>query len=128
MKTVSSLEEIKENINVIDNYLANGNEYECSYAKALIKRGTCFIAVASENGFRFYPSRFIGYSNNTMDKHENNFDKDGKETNPAISSILGSKPVPDNNLEEKYKDYCEELGFKANKAGAFNVQRKYWKL
>lgn len=128
MKTVNSLAEIKSNIGVINNYLESNDIYEVSYAKNLIKRGICFIAVAGENGYRFYPSRFIGYANNNMDKHERNDQKDGKETNPVISSLLGANPVFDEKLEEEYKDYCELLGFKANKSGAFGVQRKYWLL
>ncbi|MBQ8687079.1 MAG: hypothetical protein IJ512_00865 [Ruminococcus sp.] len=128
MKLVQSLNEIKANIKVLDDYLNSNDEEKISYAKDRLKRGTCFIAVQNEDGFYFYPSRFIGYANNSMDKHDRNSDKDGKETNPAISSIIGSKPKFNDELEEIYKDYCESLGFTANKAGAFGVQRKYWIL
>lgn len=125
---VSSVEEIRDNIKVLDNYLAGKNENEISWAKNRIKRGTCFIAVPFEDGFRFYPSRFIGYVDNTMSRHDSNEWKDGKETNPAISGILGAKPEPDDKLECHYKDYCDSLGFKANKSGTFGVRRKYWLL
>ncbi len=125
---VGSVEDIKDNMKVIDSYLVSKNKDEVSWAKERIKKGTCFIAVPVEDGFRFYPSRFIGYADNTMDKHDSNEWKDGRETNPAISDILGSKPEPDDELESQYKDYCDSLGFKANKSGAFGVKRKYWLL
>ena len=128
MKTVDSLTEIKSNIKVIDNYLKSKNDEKVSYAKQLIKKGICFIAIANENGYSFYPSRFIGYANNNMSKHEKNEEKDGKETNPVISNLLNANPEFDEKLEEEYKKYCEFLGFKANKSGAFGVQRKYWLL
>lgn len=57
----------------------------------MIKRKVCFVAVEQEGGFHFYPSRFIGYIANTRDKNMNNEYKDGKETNPAISIIIGKK-------------------------------------
>ncbi|MDE6848496.1 MAG: hypothetical protein K2J44_04010, partial [Ruminococcus sp.] len=91
-----------------------------------IKRGTCFIVVPIEDGLHFYPSRFIGYVNNTMSRHDSNEFKDGKETNLAISNVLGFKPELNDELECQYKDYCELLGFIANKSGAFGVNRKYW--
>jgi len=127
---VESLSEIKENIRVINNYLESHDKQEVDYAKGLIKRGTCFITVADENGYHFYPCKFIGYANNNMDKHERkaNNKRDGRQARDEISGLLGADPIPDENLEEKYKDYCEFLEFKANKTGAFGAQRKYWIL
>lgn len=126
MKTISNMPELISNIQVINNYLNSTNEMEVAYAKGLIKRGTCFIAIDTDEGYKFYPSRFIGYANNSMDAHERNDEKDGRETNPAISAIIGSDPQHIEVLEEEYKEYCVSLGFKANKAGAFGVERKYW--
>lgn len=128
MKTVSNISELMKNIKLIDKYLISKNETEVSYAKGLIKRGTCFVTVKTEDGYKFYPSRFIGYVNNSMDAHERNYEKDGKETNPAITGIIGTKPQLNETLEDEYKEYCVSLGFKANKAGAFGVERKYWLL
>ncbi|MDE5558201.1 MAG: hypothetical protein K2J32_11030 [Ruminococcus sp.] len=128
IKTVDSLAEIKNNMKVLDNYLVSRNEDEVSWAKERIKQGTCFIVVSLEDEFHFYPSRFIGYVNNTMSKHDSNEWKDGRETNSAISNILALKPESNDKLECQYKDYCELLGFKANKSGAFGVKRKYWLL
>lgn len=123
MKFVQSSDEIRNNIKVIEDYLESTDYDEVTFAKGLIKRGICFIAVRYKNGWHFYPSRFIGYAGNTIDKHERNYEKDGKETNPVISRILDSRPVSDEELEDIYKDYCEILGFKASKR-----RRKYWTM
>lgn len=101
---------------------------EYSFALSLIKRGTCFIAVKRGTRYRFYPSRFTGYANNTMDKHLSNIEKDGRETNPAISKALGQKQHYNPELEKEYRDYCEYLGFTANEKGSFGAERKYWEL
>jgi len=128
MQLVKSFNEIKANIQTLDKYLIEKHEPEYSFALNLVKRGTCFIAVKSEQGYKFYPSRFIGYAENTMNKHLNNTEKDGRETNPAIDSILHSAVSYDPKLESAYREYCESLGFIANEKGSFGVVRKYWKL
>ena len=102
---------------------------EYSYAIDLIKRGTCFVAVKQgDNEYLFYPSRFIGYENNTMNKHMNNACKDGRETNSAIFEIIGYKPSENKELEAAYKNYCDRFGFVARDKGSFGVARKYWIL
>ena len=128
MELVKNLEEIKENILILDDYLSNKVESEYTFALNLIKKGICFIAVKNENGYSFYPSRFIGYANNDMNKHLNNDTKDGKKTNPAISSILKQKLNFNSELEKEYRLYCEKLGFIAEEKAAFGGKRKYWIL
>ena len=113
---------------VIDSYLNKAVDPEYTYALNLIKRGICFVADDSTGRYRFYPSRFIGYALNTRDKHDNNARKDGKVTNPAISSIVGKKPEPNPELEKEYRQYCDNLGIVARDAGTYGVQRKFWKL
>ena len=128
MKLVESMEEIRNNMDTLDRYLDSKREPEYGYALSRIKRGTCFIADYRSGEYRFYPSRFIGYANNTMKRHENNEYKDGKETNPAISAVLGQKLVADVDLENAYREYCRRLGFEPNERGTFGVERKFWKL
>lgn len=128
METISNISELMKNLKIIDKYLKSKNKIEVSYAKDLIKRGTCFVTVMTDEGYKFYPSRFIGYVNNSMDAHECNQEKDGRKTNPAISAIIGTKPQINDTLEDEYKEYCVSLDIKVNKAGAYGVKRKYWLL
>ena len=128
MELVETLEEIRNNMRTLDRYLNSKREPEYSYALSRIKKGTCFIADNSSGAYRFYPSRFIGYVNNTMSRHENNEYKNGRETNPAISEILGRNVSANAELEQAYREYCRRLGFEPNETGAFGVHRKYWKL
>lgn len=128
MELVTSISEINRNLQTLDRYLDGKHDPEYSFALGLVKRGTCFIAVKSGQGYKFYPSRFMGYVGNTMEKHQNNIEKDGKETNPAISAVLHKEVSFDPELERFYREYCESLGFAANEKGAFGVQRKYWRF
>lgn len=126
LNLVKDKNQILNNIMILDTYISSGMEYKEEFALALIKKGTCFIAIRNGNYYKFYPSRFIGYVGNNMDAHLNNEYKDGRETNSAISDILGCNPTFNLKLEKEYKKYCEQLGFIANKKGSFGVERKYW--
>ena len=129
MYLIENRKELHANIKRIDEYLTNKVDPEYGYALDLIKRGTCFIALTDkDNTIKFYPSRFIGYRNNTMNAHLSNDSKDGKETNPKISSLVGMNPIEDSLLEQEYIKYCDKLGFVARDKGSFGVQRKYWSV
>ena len=128
MKLVTSLEEIRENMLTLDNYLSNKIESEYTFALNLIKKGICFIAVKNKDGYSFYPSRFIGYVHNNMNDHLNNDTKDGRKTNPAISLILNKRLDFNSELEKEYRLYCEKLGFVAKEKAAFGGKRKYWRI
>ncbi|ADK16307.1 hypothetical protein [Clostridium ljungdahlii] len=128
LNLVKNKNEILTNGTLLDTYISKGSEQEKEFALALIKKGTCFIAIKKGSSYKFYPSRFIGYADNNMDAHLNNKNKDGRETNPAISDILDCKPAFNLELEKEYERYCKQLGFSANEKGSFGVERKYWLL
>lgn len=123
MELVKFVDEIKENMQTLDGYLDKKCDPEYSYALDLIKRGKCFIVAKKENGYGFYPSRFIGYIENTMGKHENS-EKDGRETNRAISLVLNKKLSVQIKFEEEYMKYCKELGI----IKIYNYKRRYWEI
>lgn len=123
MEFVKSVDEIRQNMKTLDGYLDRKSEPEYSYALSLIRRGACFATVKSEDGYRFYPSRFIGYAHNDMNKHQSNSEKDGKKTNRVIFNILRKEAFPQPDLEEAYIKYCEQLGFKV-----YHKERRYWQM
>ena len=127
IQTVRNKQDLMKNFKTIDEYLSTKKDPEYNFALNLIEKGTCFIAVkVDEENYKFYQSRFIWYSENTLAKHENNFEKDGSITNSSINEILNSKPKPNPYLNSKYKIYCEQLGFIAKDKGSFGVERKFW--
>ena len=123
MRCVQTLAEIRQNILTLDRYLEEKHSIEYLFALNLIKKGICSIAVKVESGYRFYPSRFTGYTGNCMDRHLNNQEKDGRITTPALSKVLGQPLAVSPRLEPEYKRYCELLGFTANEKGTNGVQR-----
>ncbi len=123
MEFVKSIEEIRRNMKTLDGYLEQKMEPEYSYALSLIQKGACFAAVESEDGLRFYPSRFIGYAENGMVEHQNNSEKDGRKTNRVIFNILRKEALPQPELEAAYIKYCEQLGIKVH-----HKDRRYWQM
>jgi len=128
MRIVENLNELNTNIKMLDNYLNLKTEPEYSFGLDIVKKGICFVAVKCEDAYRFYPSRFIGYVDNSRNAHLSNEYKNGRETNPEISKILECKPMSNLILDNYYREYCESLGFIANDKGSFGVERKYWEL
>jgi hypothetical protein len=128
MRLISNEAELRKNMDTLDSYLKKQTEPNHEYAIELIKKGICFVAVKEKGAYGFYPSRFIGYLGNTREAHINNDERDGTVTNPAISAILGAKPLLNPELEVQYRKYCEHLGFSANNRGLFGAERKYWEL
>lgn len=128
MRLITTKNQLVKNIDTLEGYLTEGDDYSSSEAKALVKRGTCFVAYKIDKELRFAPSRFIGYVDNKLDKHSTSDEKDGRETNKAIFQILGTKPEPNEKLNEKYLEYCKRLGFQPSEKGSFGAPRKFWQL
>lgn len=128
MKLINSKNQLIKNIDTLESYLTEGEEYSSNEVKALVKRGTCFVAYKVDNEIRFAPSRFIGYINNKLDRHSASEEKDGRETNKAIIKILESKPLPNDKLNQKYLKYCNRLGIQPSEKGSFGAPRKFWQL
>lgn len=88
MKFIEILKDLQVNLETLENYLNSPVQKEREYALDRVKLGTCFVVYEINGQNHFAPSRFIGYKDNTMGKHDNNDEKDGRETNPAISGVL----------------------------------------
>lgn len=127
MRVIETLNEIRMNIKTLDKYLDSKTDPVYSFAIGLVEKGICFVAAKRNGAYRFYPSRFVGYADNCMDTHLGEH-KDGRDTNRAISAVLGSNPRPNPTLDNLYREYCESLGFIANERGTFGVERKYWEI
>jgi hypothetical protein len=128
METITTKEQLKQNIRTFETYLNSQDTAVRDYTYELCKKGICFVAYKISGSWHFAPSRFLGYVNNSLEQHEKNNTKDGRVTNPAIDTILNKKPDSIQELEECYIDFCNKLGIVPNKTGAFGVARKYWQI
>ncbi|WP_217543538.1 HNH endonuclease [Vibrio metschnikovii] len=127
MKLVESLEELQANISELERIRTSGSKSEREEFLSLIKKGTCFVPYIFAGSLYFAPSRFVGYIDNSLEKHKKNSNKDGRVTNKAIDQVLDTVASSNSSLESAYVSYCSSLGFIANEKGSFGAARKYWR-
>src|SRR5262249_43984065 len=103
---VQSWDQIEANLRRFVEYLRSSDAREQEFAKSLLKRAICIVSSTRGGQELFGPSRFVGYAGNTLKKHQDNLYKDGKETNAAISGVLGQSPAKSQSLDARYQDFC----------------------
>ncbi|MHA1540660.1 MAG: HNH endonuclease [Alphaproteobacteria bacterium] len=130
MKFIKNEEDIIENIQTMEEALKNGIEEDKEAYKKLIKNGRCLIVYSIKGKTCFIPSRFVGYKNNNITRHNKAKDEKnttGTKTDAKINKILGERIFENNygwkKLEKAYIESCEKLDIEESK-----YERKYWKL
>ena len=111
-----------KNLYRVEGYLSSTSDELYDAMAQYIARGRVFVSYIVDGSYHFAPSRFVGYKDNTLVRHQNNEEKDGRITTPAISKILGPRKF-DSELEDEYLKYCDWLG-----VTAANQKRTYWLL
>ena len=121
MDTIQTIEDVMTNLRVFHAYATSPDPTEQTFYHNLLRRGNNFV-VAELNGQVFFgPSRFIGYTNNTIHHHtDDESGVDGRETNRAVDRLFGAHH-PSQLCEYAYQARCAELGLTA--AGRV---REYW--
>lgn len=120
---VKSREDIKKNILTLKRGIAseNQNQKEREYYKKLIRAGIDFVAVKINGEPFFAPSRFIGYLENNMGKHDGSVRTHGTFTTNRITSLLHKNSERNENLETEFQNFCKQ-----NHIEPHNRERKYW--
>lgn len=124
MSYVQSISDIEANAFALLD-VAHGSDMHRVAALKLIKGGRVFYPIQYSDGLAFVPSKFIGYRNNTVSKHEQvkqAESRDGRDTNVAIQNILGIA-VEDTDLEKRLEAYCQSLGVDLE-----NHKHKFWRV
>ena len=120
MDLVESIDEIIENIMTLNSYLFDDRDYyNRDWAEERIRLGSNFVACRIEGRIMFYPTRFIGYKNNDMDRHSREY-IDGRDTTNLMNKLFNGKCQTD-ILENEYLDFMAYLELKPT-----NKKRKYW--
>lgn len=125
MELVTTWAQIAANIAELERLRQMGHEGHRDY-RSLIQLGTIFLPYESPDGTAFAPSRFLGYVNNSLSKHAQNENKDGRKTTPAISAVLGRQPVINNMLDNEYRAFCATLVLEARETGNYGAPRRFW--
>jgi hypothetical protein len=108
----------------LEGYLRSAKEEEREFASDLIRKARCVVISSRGGQTRVGPSRFVGYADNSLEKHHANIYKDGKETNPAISKVVEQSLVADPALEEEYREFCRAHQIQ----NLSRASRKFWRV
>lgn len=125
---IESVSDLIQNIRTVESYLKERkNSKNYKGMAAYIQRGHNFVAYIVDGEYHFAPSGFLGYKDNTLDKHAQNIshtNRNGIETSRIISyDILSSRIESSDYFEARYKEYCKKLGVDVP-----NRKRTYWSI
>lgn len=120
---IENIDELRMNLEQIEDYLRDSDDTIAGEMKDYIRRGKDFVAYKYGDKLHFAPSRYVGYKNNTLDKHCKNKNKHGWRTYSSINSVLGHKCCYNEKYEQLFLNYCTYLGIVP-----YKKERKYWFL
>ncbi len=126
MDLVRKRKEIEANLDRLQDYGQSSDRQARVFYRDLLERGICFVAYRRHGWRCFGPSRFIGYVNNDLRRHQANHSKGGRATNRAIKRVLGYPPGQDAMLEREYLQECARAGLRPGSTGPFRTKRKFW--
>lgn len=114
---IETREDIILNIKTLFSYLEGkqGDEYRIWAVEKMV-RGKNFVVEIIDSKICFAPSRFVGYVNNTKDKHEEKHG-DGTQTDDKIKAYY--QKIQDNRLDVLFQKELSKYDVSSGK-------KKYW--
>jgi 5-methylcytosine-specific restriction protein A len=122
VQLVTTKDQIVANIVLFENYQSSSNPVHRSYFCERLRLGKIFVFAVNDGRPFFCPSRFAGYENCTVEKHQAFSFKNGSITTPAITRLLGAA-AEDNEAEKTYLALCSKLGLTPSAQ-----TRTYWRI
>ena len=113
---IKSRQDVISNINTLYSYINDNDEDNKQWAVDKLKRGKNMVVEVIDGHIRFAPSRFVGYINNTIDKHEENHG-DGTETDNVLKEFYTK--VQDGRLDSILQKLLARYG-------ESSAEKKYW--
>ena len=114
---VESREDVVQNIKTLYLYLNDSkNKERYLWAQQIFKNGRIYVVEIIDSHVCFAPSRFVGYKENTIEKHQSNHG-DGGLTNNKLEQFY--QEVEDNRLDKLFQKELSKYDLSA-------ASKKYW--
>lgn len=105
------------NIKKLYHYLSDENDDDTyQWASSIFKNGRIYVIEIIDSHICFSPSRFVGYKDNTKEKHQKNHG-DGNQTNDILKSFY--QKVQDERLDVVFQKELSRYHLSSGK-------KKYW--
>ena len=114
---IETRDDVIKNIITLYSYLRTPED-EATYrwATRILKNGRVYVVEIINSQVYFAPSRFVGYKNNSKEKHQNNHG-DGTQTNDELKNLY--QQVQDTRLDTLFKKVLSNYDISAG-------EKKYW--
>lgn len=110
--------DVVKNIYRLYTYAKSNVAEDKNWALQRFKQGRWYIVEPIGDTLLFAPSRFVGYKNNTKEKHILN-PGDGTKTNKNFCELKLYKEIKDDYLSEQFESFIKNLGVETNIAQFF---------
>ena len=103
---IETRDDVIRNIKTLYHYLSDENDDDTyQWASSIFKNGRIYVIEIIDSHICFSPSRFVGYKDNTKDKHQENHGN-GNQTNDVLKNYY--QKVQDDRLDIVFQ---KELSF-----------------
>lgn len=114
---IETRDDVIKNIKTLYSYLRNRNNEECyQWAIERLKYGKNYVVEIINGHICFAPSRFVGYKDNTKEKHEENYGQ-GTQTDEELENFY--QKVQDKRLDLLFQKELSQFGLTSG-------NKKYW--
>lgn len=110
--------DVVKNIYTLYSYAKSTIVENRKWALQRFQRGKWYVVEPFGNTLLFAPSRFVGYKNNTREKHTSNHG-DGTQTNNKFRELKLYKEISDDYLSEQFERFMAALGIEKDTANFF---------
>ena len=115
---IESRVDVVKNIYTLYSYANSSEAEDKEWAIQRFSKGKWFVVEPFGNTLLFAPSRFVGYKNNTREKHISNYG-DGTQTNKKLCELSLYKEMSDEYLSEQFECFMNTLGIEREVAKFF---------
>lgn len=115
--------DVIKNIYTLYSYAKSSNTEEKEWAIQRFKLGKWYVVEPLGNMLIFAPSRFVGYKNNTKEKHISN-PGNGVETNDKIKELKLYQETNDDYISKEFELFMSTLGIEKDQ-GRFLIPMGY---
>lgn len=121
MSLIETYDDLLRNYTALEEARKGTGQVRNLYAD-LIGRGAVFLAYLTGDGIAFAPSRFIGYTENTVLGHVQLAERDGRHTTRRVGELLCAKygftirNLEDEAAKSHYLRFCDRLDIKPRKS------------
>lgn len=116
---IETREDVVQNIKTLYSYLNDkSNDSTYQWATGIFKNGRTYVIEIVDSNLRFAPSRFVGYKDNSIKKHQED-PGNGNLTNEVLSELYQKED--DERLEQLFQKELARYDLSTT-----SKKRKYW--